>query len=269
MLKTLADVAIFSIVISHADYKVIRLDEFLKRLICNAHFKCYLPRPFMAETRNFIGERKMKKIIVAFAILMILSCENPTESIINNYITTSWQGELSSHPSAPNAGWAYYNTSEGISYIWDGNTWHVLSQDGLGTIWQGTHPTPPVNPERNWAYFNVIDGNSYIYSGTDWELLAKSGRDGATGILLWLGSLATAPVSPVQGWAYYNTTNGISYIWDGDSWEILAQDGNDGDSIFWKGISNTNPLNPEIGWAYYNLTDNNSYIWNMEQHGIF
>jgi hypothetical protein len=33
-------------------------------------------------------------------------------------------------PSDPEVNWAYYNSSEGKSYIYDGSQWHVLAQDG-------------------------------------------------------------------------------------------------------------------------------------------
>jgi len=226
--------------------------------------------------------------------MILFSCSQPisdqkdgtNETVINNSVNITWKGSLSSHPNNPILGWAYYNITDKKSYIWDGDSWEILAQDGLnginGTdgksiVWKGELSTSPVSPEINWAYYNIIDGNSYIWDGTKWNLLAKSGRDGASGILLWIGSLNSAPLTPSAGWAYYNTTDKKSYIWDGDSWEILAQDGLngingssgiDGVSILWKGSLSSHPLSPIINWAYYNTTDNKSYIWDGDSWEI-
>jgi len=54
----------------------------------------------------------------------------------------TWKGGLASAPSNPQKGWAYYNTSEKKSFIWDGGTWQILAQDGIngeggGVVTQG------------------------------------------------------------------------------------------------------------------------------------
>jgi hypothetical protein len=119
-----------------------------------------------------------------------------------------WQGSLTSAPSSPNVNWAYYNTTDGVSYIWDGDSWEILSQDGM-------------------------DGPV----GTD-------GLDGVS--IVWQGSLLSAPASPLLNWGYYNIMDGISYIWDGDSWEILAQDGNSS-KVNWFEENVITPFTPLAG----------------------
>ena len=42
----------------------------------------------------------------------------------------TWKGSYSSAPTNPQAGWAYYNTSAKKSYIYDGNSWQIMAQDG-------------------------------------------------------------------------------------------------------------------------------------------
>jgi hypothetical protein len=42
-----------------------------------------------------------------------------------------WQGELSSDPVSPVELWAYYNTVDKKSYIYDGAVWEILAQDGI------------------------------------------------------------------------------------------------------------------------------------------
>jgi hypothetical protein len=41
-----------------------------------------------------------------------------------------WQGSLAAAPENPQVNWAYYDTAEGKSYIWDGSQWRLLAQDG-------------------------------------------------------------------------------------------------------------------------------------------
>ena len=214
----------------------------------------------------------MKKFLTVLSILMIfiiLGCQQPVGNSGDTYITNTinivWQGSFENPPANPQIGWAYYNTSKRMSFVWDGEQWQVISQDGKSIVWKGELVSAPTNPEENWAYFNIIDGNSYIYNGTNWDYLAKAGRDGASGIMLWLGTLESAPTNPSNGYCYYNSTDKCSYIWDGDSWEIIAQDGTngtDGASIIWKGVYNVAPSNPETNWAYYNTTSKTAYIWN-------
>lgn len=42
-----------------------------------------------------------------------------------------WKGNLSSGPTSPQLNWAYYNTVDKTSYIWDGTTWKILCKDGI------------------------------------------------------------------------------------------------------------------------------------------
>jgi hypothetical protein len=224
----------------------------------------------------------LKKIMISLIIIAsCLSCEQPNSPLeivkevttINN-IPIIWKGSLSAVPQNPQLGWAYYNTLSKKSYVWDGDSWEILAQDGISIIWKGELPSAPPGPQLNWAYHNIIDGNSYIWNGSGWDLLAKAGRDGASGILLWLGSLAFAPSNPSTGNAYYNTAEGASYIWDGDSWKILAQDGQDGingtngKSIVWQGALSGSPSNPQENWAYYDTISNTSYIWDGDSWEI-
>jgi hypothetical protein len=204
-------------------------------------------------------------------IFWFFGCEQPVETeknvtIINN-IQIVWKGSLPTAPANPELGWAYYNTVQQKAFIWDGDSWEIIAQDGISIIWKGELPAAPTSPQKNWAYYNIIDGNSYIWDGAKWDLLAKAGRDGASGILLWLGSLSSPPANPSAGYAYYNTAQKISYIWNGSTWEILAKDGTDGTNgtngigIVWKGAYATAPANPQLNWAYFNTSDTTSYIW--------
>ncbi|RLD58466.1 MAG: hypothetical protein DRJ01_12540, partial [Bacteroidetes bacterium] len=153
-------------------------------------------------------------------------------------ISIDWQGSLASAPGSPELNWGYYDTTDKKSYIWDGDSWEILSQDGTngtngtdGTdgvtiIWQGSLASAPGSPVAYWAYYNTTDKKSYIYDGSSWDILAQDGANGIS--IVWKGDLTTAPSSPELNWGYYDTTDKKSYIYDGDSWEILAQDGTNG-----------------------------------------
>ena len=229
------------------------------------------------RSANF--DAKYRRIEVIMIIIWIvlsfvsLGCSQPTARMTTvNTVTMIWKGSSNIAPRNPSIGWAYYDTSQKKSFIWNGQSWEILSQDGKSIVWKGELATVPSNPQENWTYYNVIDGNSYIYNGYTWDFLAKSGRDGSTGILLWLGTLSTAPNTPQTGWAYYNSTEKASYLWDGDSWEILARDGingEDGVSIIWKGSFSNHPSNPSLNWAYYNTSDKSCYIWDGKTWQIF
>jgi len=125
--------------------------------------------------------------------------QGPTGPAGQDGISIVWLGSYSTAPGSPSTNDAYYNTTDGVSYIWDGSEWQVLAQDGMDGL----------------DGLNGIDGTN----GVD-------GTNGANGLsIVWLGSFPTAPLSPTTNEAYYDTTDGRSYLWDGASWQILAQDG--------------------------------------------
>ncbi len=195
-----------------------------------------------------------------------------------------WLGSLAQAPQDPATGNAYYNSTEGVSYIWDGTSWGILAKDGIngingsdgsdgsdgiGVLWKGATANPPLNPQINWAYYNTTTNKSYIWDGSTWQIMAESGDSVITVSIDWKGSLTSAPLNPQIGWMYYNSVLGKTYIWDGTVWSIVAQDGingQDGNSpvgflITWKGGLANAPVNPEQGWTYYNTSQKKSFIW--------
>lgn len=46
------------------------------------------------------------------------------------YSIIIWKGTLATAPATPVAGWAYYNSTDKKSYIYDGTAWQILAQDG-------------------------------------------------------------------------------------------------------------------------------------------
>src|SRR5690554_6889080 len=200
-----------------------------------------------------------------------------------NGVAVNWLGSFATAPTSPALNDGYYNSTDGVSYVWNGSTWNIVAQDGsdgatgpqgpqgpigntgpqgipgtngVAVNWLGSFATAPTSPALNDGYYNSTDGVSYIWNGTTWNIVAQDGSDGATGpqgpqgpigntgpqgipgpqgsagvngtngiSIDWLGNYSSAPTSPGLNQAYYNSTDGVSYIWNGASWEIVAQDG--------------------------------------------
>lgn len=49
-----------------------------------------------------------------------------------NGISLNWLGTFGTAPVSPSLNDAYYNSNDGISYVWDGSSWQIISQDGSG-----------------------------------------------------------------------------------------------------------------------------------------
>lgn len=142
----------------------------------------------------------MKKSIALLFISLFLcfsfiSCTQALDELTKTvYITTIWKGSFPSAPQNPEAGWAYYNTTDKKSYIYDGEKWNVMCQDGLdgqngidgkSIVWKGSFSSSDDeelrNPQINWAYYNTSDKKAYIFDGTKWCILSQDGKDGANG----------------------------------------------------------------------------------------
>lgn len=101
-----------------------------------------------------------------------------------------WKGDFSSAPSNPQNGWAYKNTTDKKSYVYQDGQWYQMTidgidgkngKDGLSIAWKGDLQTPPPNPQTNWAYRDTNNGRVYIWNGTAWALMVVDGSDGADG----------------------------------------------------------------------------------------
>lgn len=198
-----------------------------------------------------------------------------------------WRGSFYSNPNYPRLLDAYYNTTDGCSYIYTEDGWKLLAQkgdtgeNGVSIKWLGsyTDSSKISNPKVLNAYYNTTDGCSYIYTGSSWQLLARKGSDGATssgdGSIRWLGSFVdfNEVPNPDAMDAFFNETTGCSYIYNGTEWILLAQSGadgaagNDGISINWLGsYANTNFIHgPKYLDAYWNTTENCAYIYDGEK----
>lgn len=180
--------------------------------------------------------------------------QGPAGTNGTNGISIIWRDETT-EPTSPQLNWAYYNAVDKKSYIWNGDQWKVLSQDGA-TGAQGLQGVQ--GPAGN-------DGAQGIQGPQGAQ--GPAGTNGTNGIsIIWRNETAE-PTSPQLNWAYYNAVDKKSYIYNGTEWKILSQDGTNGTNgtngtgIIWRDET-TEPTSPQLNWAYYNVNDKKSYIYN-------
>ena len=163
-------------------------------------------------------------------------------------VSIVFKGEFEEHPSDPENGWAYYNSIQKKSYVYQSGTWYQMTvdgadgikgndgADGLSIVWRGELKTPPTRPEKNWVYRDTDNGIVYIYNGSAWEAMTYDGSDGVNGAdgkdglpIVWKGELETPPDDAVENWIYRDTDDGIIYIYTGEEWVVMTIDGVDGE----------------------------------------
>src|SRR5690554_3814719 len=131
-----------------------------------------------------------------------------------NGVAVNWLGSSATAPPTPALNDGYYNSTDGVSYVWNGTAWQIVAQDGSDGA---TGPQGPQGPIGNTGPAGPAGPQG------------SAGVNGTNGISIdWLGNYSSAPISPGLNQAYYNSTDGVSYIWDGTTWQIIAQDGTGG-----------------------------------------
>ena len=53
-------------------------------------------------------------------------------------VSVNWLGTLATAPVSPNSNDGYYNSTVGISYIWNGSAWNIIAQDGAAAGGSGS-----------------------------------------------------------------------------------------------------------------------------------
>ena len=165
-----------------------------------------------------------------------------------------WKGEFASAPSNPQNGWAYKNTTDKKSYVYQDGSWYQMTidgidgkngADGLSIVWKGDLTEAPENPQTNWAYRDTDNGRVYIYNGSAWKLMVVDGTDGADGakgdngysVYITYNDSETEPSIPVGD----GTTNGwhtdatSTAIWMSQKVAASSSDGTWGNPIKIKG----------------------------------
>lgn len=139
-----------------------------------------------------------------------------------------WKGSSITHPANPENGWAYYNTGQRKSFIYQDGAWYQMTvdgvngtngEDGLSIVWKGDLSTPPNSPKENWCYRDTDNGKVYIYNGTAWELMVVDGSDGADGTdgADGLSVFITYHDSPISSPPSSPTGDGTSNGWHTDA----------------------------------------------------
>src|SRR5690554_3173205 len=210
-------------------------------------------------------------------------------------ISINWLGDFANAPTSPNINDGYYNSTAGISYVWNGTAWQIVAKDGssgaagtqgpigpagaqgpagangISINWLGDLANSPATPSLNDGYYNSTTGYSYVWNGSIWQIVARDGSNGVDGTngvgITWLGDFASAPATPNENDGYYNSTDGVSYVWNGTAWQMIAKDGNDGADGN-DGVDGTNGTNGLPGADGADGTDGIDGI-NMEWLGTY
>lgn len=149
-------------------------------------------------------------------------------------VSLIYKGEFSTHPSSPQDGWYYRNTTDKKCYVYQ-KAWYQMTidgkdglngnngKDGLSIEYKGIMANPPSNPQKNWTYKDSDNGIVYIYTGIAWEVLTydgDNGQDGADGqdglsIFVTYNDSITQPAIPTgngttNGW---HTNSTASSVW--------------------------------------------------------
>ena len=194
-------------------------------------------------------------------------------------VSIIWKGTLTEHPSGAENGWAYYNSAQGKSFVYQDETWYQMSidgtdgiqgndgADGLSIVWKGEQKTPPSRPETNWVYRDTDNGIVYIYNGSAWEAMTYDGSDGVDGTngtdglsIVWKGESSEPPSNAEENWVYRDTDDGIIYIYSEGKWVIMAVDGIDG-------VDGTNGINGSsllIFTTDYSTNQSTIEVWSKE-----
>ncbi len=93
-----------------------------------------------------------------------------------NGVSIVWQGSLSSAPTSPSLNWGYYNTTLGKSYIWDGDSWEIIAQDGTSggslieySVTEGTLGVFGLVTSQLKTYKNTITNQVFIKGKMYWD----------------------------------------------------------------------------------------------------
>ncbi|MCB0402191.1 MAG: tail fiber domain-containing protein [Flavobacteriales bacterium] len=77
---------------------------------------------------NALGSTQL--LSVPYALYAKESLNGPTGAQGPPGISIVWLGTFASAPASPNLNEAYYDSTLGQSFIWDGTTWNIIAQDG-------------------------------------------------------------------------------------------------------------------------------------------
>jgi hypothetical protein len=101
-----------------------------------------------------------------------------------NGISILWKGSLATAPAGPQLNWAYYNTTESKSYIWDGLAWQILAQNELSAASEINIRQSATSILSESGGFNFGDLTSGSSSGNISFIIENTGA-GALSLIGW------------------------------------------------------------------------------------
>ncbi|MDX9848105.1 MAG: collagen-like protein [Tenuifilaceae bacterium] len=120
-------------------------------------------------------------------------------------VSVNWRGSFDTHPTS-GLNYAYYNTTDKKSYIYNGSSWQVMARDGSdGIIGVGIQST--INNGDGTYTFFYTDGTSF----TTANLKGETGASGSDGKTILSGTTPPITAQGTIGDYYLNTTTNILY----------------------------------------------------------
>ena len=201
-------------------------------------------------------------------------------------VTIKWQGALPNAPASPGKNYAYYNTFDKISYIWDGDSWEILAMDGLQgpkgeTGAQGPQGIPglqgevgPQGPQGLAGTGLTLRGNwskDSVYVEGDYVFDESSGTVGVNS--MWIcqvgvGPTLSRPKSDLTKWVEFEAPEGPQGpqgiqgpVGPQGATGLQGPAGINGVSVVWLGTFASNPPSPVLNNAYYNSALQKSFVW--------
>jgi len=174
-----------------------------------------------------------------------------------NGTSVVWKGDLSSAPSNPQTLWAYYNTVDKKSYIYNGSSWDTMTNDGANgqDATQYYYHVVYCNNTSTGAGYSTTGGDQ-LYTGTytdttqadaaDWATAQtksikwnySKGPDGDDGYSVATVNVykcvATKPNKP-----YYSTSGDITYTFSTNSFSPTLDNGW---SLSYPSVGSGNPV---------------------------
>ncbi len=135
-----------------------------------------------------------------------------------------WLGNLSTPPPSPALNDAYYNILDKKSYIWDGDSWEQMTEDGWDGAFKSTIYKNDVNQPPNPPQDGTYDGDSEV-APTGWTIAPEPIQGGestwvSVSRYYWNGTtwVNTIWVEPIR----LSGVNGITPIKDADYFDGTA-----------------------------------------------
>lgn len=183
-------------------------------------------------------------------------------------VSIQWLGTLVIAPNTPAKNQAYYNSTDRKSYLWDGDSWEILTMDGqVGPKGDTGNPGPqgiqgiqgvqgPAGPQGPAGVGLTLKGNwsiSETYVEGDYVFDESSTTAGVNS--MWIcqvevGPSASQPKADLTHWVEFEAPAGPQGL-----------PGLNGTSIQWLGSWSTVPGSATLNQAYYNTAEKKSFIW--------